>query len=64
MTRRAPSTYVCAVCGLPLTRWLDGYKHVGNAYQHSCGKPPVKQLRTDYDAAMKAVVDYVKEKIP
>lgn len=64
MTKRASSTYVCAVCGLPLTRWLDGYKHCGNIHQRSCGKPPVRQLRTEYDAAMKAVVDYVKGSKP
>lgn len=57
---RTPSTFVCAVCGLPVIRWVNAWKHVGNMYQTSCGKAPRPQLRSAYEAELKAIIDHVK----
>jgi hypothetical protein len=53
------SKHICARCGSPVIRWLDGWKHAngGNSDTRSCGKPPHVVERADYDADIDAIVD-------
>lgn len=61
MAKKAPSQFVCSVCGLAVHSWMSGWKHSAGPNQKSCGKPrPMK--REDYEKNLQDAINAVKER--